>query len=77
MWGGRSLYEIFLDLMDRHRGAMVGAVVGLLVALLIIVFGFWKTVFIVICILIGYFIGKRFDEEGSLYALWRRLFGER
>ena len=77
MWGGRSLYEILLDLMDRHRGAVAGAVVGLLVALLIIVFGFWKTVFIAICILVGYFIGKRFDEEGSLDAIWRRLFGER
>ena len=77
MQDGRSVFEILLDLMDRHRGAMAGAIVGLLVALLIIIFGFWKTVGIAICIVIGYFIGKRFDEEGSLSALWRRLFGER
>jgi uncharacterized membrane protein len=74
MWG--SVYKILSDLMDRHRGAVVGTVIGLLVALLIIAFGFWKTVFLGICILIGYFIGKRFDGEDGLGALWRRLFGE-
>lgn len=77
MWGGRSFYEFFLDLMDSHRGKVIGIILGLLAGLLIIIFGFWKTVFIVICILIGYFIGKRFDDGGSLDALWRRLFGER
>jgi uncharacterized membrane protein len=77
MRDGRSVLENLLDLMDRHRGATAGVVVGLLVGLLFIVFGFWKTILIAICILFGYFIGKRFDEEGSLSALWRRLFGER
>jgi uncharacterized membrane protein len=77
MRDGRSVLEILLDLMDRHRGAAAGAAGGLLVALLLIMFGFWKTVGIAVCILIGYYIGKRFDEEGSLDTLWRRLFGER
>jgi uncharacterized membrane protein len=77
MRDGQSVLETLLDLMDRHRGAAVGVVVGLLVGLLFIIFGFWKTILIAICILIGYIVGKRFDEEGSLETLWRRLFGER
>jgi uncharacterized membrane protein len=77
MRDGRSLFELVLELIDRHRGAAAGAAVGLVVALLMIIFGFWKTVGIAICILIGYFVGRHFDEEGGLEALWRRLFGER
>jgi uncharacterized membrane protein len=76
MWNGRSLYEVFLDLMNRHQGKVVGVIIGLLAGLLIIIFGFWRTVFIAICILAGFFLGKRFDDEGGLGALWKRFFGE-
>ncbi len=77
MWGGRSFYEVFLDLLDGHRGKVIGIILGLLAGLLIIIFGFWKTVFIAICIVVGYIVGKSFDDGSSLNALWRRLFGER
>ena len=40
---------------------MLGVVAGILIALLFIGFGFWKTIGIAILIVIGYFIGKRFD----------------
>jgi uncharacterized membrane protein len=77
MRDGRSVLEILLDLIDRRRGAVVGIVAGILVALLFFIFGFWKMVGIAICILIGYFIGKQFDNGGSLDALRGRLFGKR
>lgn len=76
MSGGRSFYEIFLDLLNGHRGKVIGIILGLLAGLLIIFLGLWKAVFIVICVLIGYFAGKGFDDGSSLNALWKRLFGE-
>lgn len=77
MWDSQSLYKYFLELLDRHRGKAIGIILGLLAGLLIVIFGFWKMILIIICILFGYFIGKSFDDGGSLDALWRRLFGER
>lgn len=73
--GDRSVYEILADLLDGHRGAAIGVLLGLLVALLLIIFGFWKTIFIGICILIGYVIGRCYDGEDGPGALWKRLFG--
>jgi uncharacterized membrane protein len=61
MRDGRSVLETFLDLMDKHRGAVVGVAAGILIALLFVLFGVWKTIGIAIIVLIGYFIGKRFD----------------
>lgn len=61
MQDGRSVLETLLELIDKHRGAVLGVVAGILVALLFIGFGFWKTIGIAILIVIGYFIGKRFD----------------
>jgi len=77
MWGGRTFLEIIQELLETHRGKVLGAIFGLIIGLLIIVFGFWKTVFIIVCILIGYFLGKRFDDGGSPGDWWDRFFGER
>ncbi|MDH7576224.1 MAG: DUF2273 domain-containing protein [Bacillota bacterium] len=69
--------EIFVDLLERHRGKMLGIFFGLVVGLLIILFGFWKTIFVVLCVLIGYFLGKRFDDGSSPGGWWDHFFGER
>lgn len=77
MWGEKSFLDIFKILMDRHKGKMIGVILGLLVGLLIILFGFWKALFIITCIVIGYLIGKRFDEEGPFGEWWERFWGGR
>ena len=41
MQDGRSVLETLLELIDKHRGAVLGVVAGILVALLFIGFGFW------------------------------------
>jgi uncharacterized membrane protein len=77
MWDSKSFFEYVAGQGEKHGGKMIGIILGLLVALLWIFIGFWKTLFIVICILIGYFVGQRFDNGGSLGDLWRRMFEKR
>lgn len=77
MWDGQSFFEYVADQARKHRGKTIGILLGLLVALLWISLGFWKMLFIAVCILIGYFVGKRFDNGGSLGDLWRRMFEKR
>ncbi len=61
MRDGRSVLETLLELIDKHRGAVLGVVAGILIALLFSLFGFWKTIGIAILIVIGYFVGRQFD----------------
>lgn len=77
MWGGKTFLEIVEELLETNRGKVLGAIIGLSAGLLIMKFGFWKTVFIVLCILLGFYLGKRFDEGGSFGDWWDRFFGER
>lgn len=77
MWDGKSFFEYVADQGEKHRGKAIGILLGLLVALLWIIIGFWKMLFIVICILIGYFVGKRFDNGGSPGDFWKRMFEKR
>lgn len=77
MWGDRSFREIIQELLEAHRGKVVGVICGLIIGLLIIIFGFWKSVFIIFCILIGYFLGKRFDDNEGPGDWWERFFDKR
>jgi len=55
----------FSENWREHRGKILGAILGLIIGIIIIVFGFLKAVFIVLCTVIGYFIGKIIDAKES------------
>lgn len=68
--------ELISDVWKYHRGKTIGVGLGLLFGLLAVVVGLLKTLFIAICIGIGYFIGKRADEKGDLQKFLNRWFGD-
>ena len=55
-----------LDMISRHKGEVIGGILGLLFALFILLFGFFKTLFIILCIAIGIFVGGRYFEKKKL-----------
>lgn len=69
----RMWQEILNGLLSRHRGKTIGAILGLLLSLLIIRFGLLLTLFIAFSTLMGYYVGKRIDEnkEGILEIIER------
>ena len=71
------LERIFLYIITEHRGKAVGVLLGLIASILFITYGFWRTVFIIIFILAGYFIGKRIDESTSFKSFMQDLFKSR
>jgi uncharacterized membrane protein len=68
--------EIIRELLTNHRGKVLGALLGLGIGLIIIEFGIFVGLFLMICIMLGYFIGKRYDE-GDLGDLLDKLFRNR
>lgn len=66
--------EGFLSKIPRR---WIGALIGLIVALLLLFLGFWKVLFILLCIGLGYFIGQYFDGDEAFENLIQRLFPSR
>jgi uncharacterized membrane protein len=53
----RNLFYI----LRSYKGRIIGLVAGFIVAILLIIFGFFKTLIIVILTTLGWFIGRKFD----------------
>lgn len=65
--------------LKEHRGRTIGIVAGFAVALSILLFGFFSTLFVIICAGVGLFIGNKIDKGDSeffdnlIYRLQRLL----
>ncbi len=46
--------------LKAHNSAFIGGFIGFILALFFILFGFWKTLFVLILTGVGYYIGKKF-----------------
>lgn len=55
--------EKLLGFYNSHRGAVNGGLIGLGIAVLILIINPLRTLFIAICVGIGYYIGKRLSED--------------
>lgn len=64
-------------LLVEHRGKTIGVLLGLLAAIMFVTWGFWRTIFIIICIAVGYFIGKQLDEKKNLDSWMKQMFKDR
>lgn len=58
-----SLRDLSQDIWDNHRGKLLGTLLGLFIAVLIIWVGFLWAMFILVCMTIGYLVGKRMDDH--------------
>jgi uncharacterized membrane protein len=62
-------WERLLELVLQHKGKLAGAVIGLVISLLIIALGFLRAVFVLSCLVGGFYVGARFDgtAESPVY----------
>lgn len=61
-----------------HRGPILGSLIGLILAVAILIFGFFKVLFIGIFVVLGYYGGKKVSEDREFFqdrftALWEQL----
>lgn len=55
----------------------IGALIGLIASLMLIFLGFWKAVFVALCVGLGYIVGQRLDGDQSFSEFIGRLFPSR
>ncbi|MHB1125355.1 MAG: DUF2273 domain-containing protein [Bacillota bacterium] len=65
------------ELWVSHRGRLLGVMLGLVFGILAVTVGFWKALFVSLCIVGGYILGRRVDEEGNLRGWLERIFGDK
>jgi uncharacterized membrane protein len=66
-------YEIIHDLWKNSRWRVIGVVAGLLIGILFLLLGFFKTIFLMICVGLGFFIGNKLDKKEDLIDFLDRL----
>ncbi len=64
--------------LQEHCGRTVGIILGFLIALSVLIFGIFTTLFVVICMAIGFYVGNKIDKEDGfsddiLYRLQKLL----
>ena len=69
--------NLFRIIFEQHRGKAIGILLGLLASILFISYGFWRTIFIVVCIALGFFIGKEIDENKNFDQWLKQIFKEK
>lgn len=61
--------KILIDLLtkiENNRGKFLGAFLGFLIGVMILTIGFFKSLFIIICTIIGYTLGGRSYTKASI-----------
>jgi uncharacterized membrane protein len=70
----RAFFVKFLEMIKDKNAGLIGAGAGFVLALLLVIFGFLKTVFILILTLVGYFLGvKLFSDKDKLKNFMDKL----
>ena len=67
-----KVLKIFEDLGDK-KGRTIGAIIGFIIGVLILIIGFFKTFFIVICTWLGYYLGKITDDRESFNEIIKKV----
>ncbi|CCQ96002.1 conserved hypothetical protein [[Clostridium] ultunense Esp] len=69
--------ELFVEMMEyikANKNKTLGAFLGFLIGILILTIGFFKTIFIVLCTWLGFFIGSKSYSWEDIKGFLIRLF---
>ncbi len=66
--------EDWQEFMVNNLGKLIGITLGLLLGWMIIEYGLFKTLFVIILVVVGYLLGKQADDGESLSSFINRLF---
>jgi len=58
--------EKILDFIIKHYGKLIGVTIGLLFSVCTITIGIIKTIFIFLCVYLGYFFGNKIDNKENI-----------
>ncbi len=58
----KTFFHTYAPLFAPHRGKMIGMLFGAFIGLAVLIFGFWQTLFVLLCAFVGLIVGIRIDH---------------
>ena len=68
-----DLWQKLIKYILTNKGKVIGSIIGFIFGILFLIIGFFKTLLVFLCTLIGYFIGSRIDIDGNLKKLLDKI----
>jgi len=65
--------NVLIYIFNKYKGKAVGVISGLIFSILVLTVGIWKTLFILLFVGIGYYIGDKFDKGESFLEFLDRI----
>lgn len=62
------------EFLSRNLGKILGVILGLILGWMVIHYGFFKSLFIIFMVVMGFIIGKQLDEGATLGSIVDRIF---
>ena len=68
-----TIKEIVVSCLTTNRGKTIGIACGLIFGILILTLGFFKGLFICLCIAAGYWIGSFYDRKDNFLVFLDKI----
>ncbi len=65
--------KLMEEIWQHHSGKIIGVLLGFVIGILVITFGFFRTLFVALCAVAGYVVGKRIDQKEDLMEILDKL----
>ncbi|HWR39399.1 MAG TPA: DUF2273 domain-containing protein [Patescibacteria group bacterium] len=65
--------ELLREVWQQHSGKITGSLLGLIAGVMVITLGFFQALFIMVCAVAGYVVGKRIDEKEDIADILEKL----
>lgn len=65
--------KLLEEVWQQHSGKILGIILGLILGVFIITVGFFRTIFILLCAVVGYIVGKKIDEKEDIMDIIDKL----
>lgn len=64
------------ELLENHKGKLFGVFSGLLIGVLILIIGFWKVIFLALCVGLGVWLGTMKDNKENFLSFMDKIIGK-
>lgn len=71
---GEKISQFLVWAMSNHPGKLIGTSLGFFFGLLIVTLGFWRTLVLALCAVLGFVLGKSQDDHNYITLWLERIF---
>ncbi|NLX71283.1 MAG: DUF2273 domain-containing protein [Clostridiales bacterium] len=59
--------------IKSHKGKIIGISIGLFFGILVLTVGFWRSLFLALCVAVGFGVGSLYDKDSKFRVFLERI----